>query len=62
MLVTRLRGLVLVPDIDVRSPLILKRVSVAKNGKNRMHIDIIRDDPEAEVVGRGVFAIVRTSK
>jgi glyoxalase superfamily protein len=40
---------VLVPDDDVRSPLILQRVPEAKNGKNRMHIDIIRDDPEAEV-------------
>lgn len=40
---------VLVPDNEFRSPLILQRVPEAKNGKNRMHIDIIRDDVEAEV-------------
>jgi catechol 2,3-dioxygenase-like lactoylglutathione lyase family enzyme len=40
---------VLVPDDDIGSPLILQRVPEPKNGKNRMHLDIIRDDVEAEV-------------
>ena len=41
---------VLVPDNEVRPPLILQRVPESKNGKNRMHIDMISDDVEAEVV------------
>jgi hypothetical protein len=40
---------VLVPDDEVCPPLILQRIPEAKNRKNRMHIDIIRDDVEAEV-------------
>jgi hypothetical protein len=40
---------VLVPDNEVRPPLILQRVPEARNGKNRMHIDIVRDDVEGEV-------------
>lgn len=40
---------VLVPDNDVRSPLILQRVPEVKNGKNRMHIDIVMEDVEAEI-------------
>jgi predicted enzyme related to lactoylglutathione lyase len=40
---------VLVPDDEVRPPLLLQRVPEAKNGKNRMHVDIVRDDVEAEV-------------
>jgi hypothetical protein len=42
--------MVLVADNDVSPPLILQRVPEAKNDKNRMHIDIVRDDVEAEVV------------
>jgi Glyoxalase-like domain len=41
---------VLVSDRDVSPPLIIQRVSEAKSGKNRMHIDIVREDVEAEVV------------
>jgi predicted enzyme related to lactoylglutathione lyase len=40
---------VLVANNDVSPPLILQRVPEAKNGKNRMHIDIVRDDVEADV-------------
>ncbi len=40
---------VLVPPDGIHPPLILQRVSEAKNGKNRMHVDIVRDDVEAEV-------------
>ena len=40
---------VLVDDNEVSPPLILQRIPEAKNGKNRMHIDIVRDDVEAEV-------------
>ena len=40
---------VLVPPTEVRPPLILQRVPESKNGKNRMHIDIVIDDVEGEV-------------
>ena len=40
---------VLVPDGDAGAPLLLQRVPEAKEGKNRMHVDIIKDDVEAEV-------------
>jgi hypothetical protein len=40
---------VLVADNEGSPPLILQRVSEAKDGKNRMHIDIVREDIEAEV-------------
>jgi hypothetical protein len=40
---------VLVPKSEVRPPLILQKVPEAKNGKNRMHIDIVTDDIEPEV-------------
>lgn len=40
---------VLVADDDRSPPLILQRVPEAKNGKNRMHIDIVTEDVEAEV-------------
>jgi hypothetical protein len=40
---------VLVPDNEAHPPLVLQRVPEAKSGKNRMHIDIISDDVEAEV-------------
>ena len=39
---------VLVGD-DGSPPLILQQVPEPKEGKNRMHIDIVRDDIEAEV-------------
>lgn len=40
---------VLVPDAEVRPPLLLQRVPEPKGGKNRMHIDIVTDDIEPEV-------------
>ena len=40
---------VLVPDEGVASPLLLQRVPEPKAGKNRMHLDVIADDIEAEV-------------
>lgn len=40
---------VLVSDDEGGPPLILQRVPEAKNGKNRMHIDIISDHVEGEV-------------
>jgi predicted enzyme related to lactoylglutathione lyase len=40
---------VLVPKEGVASPLILQGVPEAKVGKNRMHIDIVTDDIEAEI-------------
>src|SRR4029079_13083845 len=40
---------VLVPDNDVGSPLLLQPVAETKHGNNRMHVDIIKDDVEAEV-------------
>jgi predicted enzyme related to lactoylglutathione lyase len=42
-------GAVLVPETEVRPPLILQRVPESKNGKNRMHIDIVTEDVESEV-------------
>ena len=41
---------VLVAESGTGPPLILQRVSEAKVGKNRMHIDLVSDDVEAEVV------------
>lgn len=40
---------VLVPTQGMASPLILQGVPEAKAGKNRMHLDIVADDVEAEV-------------
>lgn len=40
---------VLVPQEGIASPLLLQRVPEAKAGKNRMHLDIVVDDVEAEV-------------
>jgi Glyoxalase-like domain len=40
---------VLVPKAKSESPLILQRVPEPKAGKNRMHLDIIVDQIEAEV-------------
>jgi hypothetical protein len=40
---------VLVPKHENSSPLLLQRVPEAKAGKNRMHLDIVVDDVEAEV-------------
>ena len=40
---------VLVADNEVSPPFILQRFPEDKNGKNRMHIDIVRDDVEGEV-------------
>ncbi len=40
---------VLVPKEGVASPLLLQRVPESKAGKNRMHLDIVVDDIEAEV-------------
>jgi len=40
---------VLVPETEVRPPLLLQRVPEPKAGKNRMHIDLVTDDIEGEV-------------
>jgi predicted enzyme related to lactoylglutathione lyase len=40
---------VLVPDEENASPLVLQQVPEPKPGKNRMHLDIVADDIEAEV-------------
>jgi hypothetical protein len=40
---------VLVPTNEVRPPLLLQRVPEPRSGKNRMHIDIVKDDVEPEV-------------
>jgi predicted enzyme related to lactoylglutathione lyase len=40
---------VLVPKEGVASPLLLQGVPEPKAGKNRMHLDIVADDIEAEV-------------
>ena len=40
---------VLVPDEGVACPLLLQRVPEPKAVKNRMHLDIVVDDIEAEV-------------
>ncbi|HXY42719.1 MAG TPA: VOC family protein [Acidimicrobiales bacterium] len=40
---------VLVPKEGVASPLVLQGVPEAKAGKNRMHLDIVVDDIEAEI-------------
>jgi predicted enzyme related to lactoylglutathione lyase len=40
---------VLVPNEGIASPLLLQGVPEPKGGKNRMHLDIVVDDIEAEV-------------
>jgi Glyoxalase-like domain len=40
---------VLVPKEGIAAPLLLQRVPEPKAGKNRMHLDIVADDIEAEV-------------
>jgi predicted enzyme related to lactoylglutathione lyase len=40
---------VLVPNDVSISPLLLQRVPEPKVGKNRMHVDIVTEDPEVEV-------------
>jgi hypothetical protein len=40
---------VLVPDEGSASPLLLQRVPEPKVGKNRMHLDVVVEDVEAEV-------------
>ena len=40
---------VLVPNGQTGSPLLLQRVPEPKVGKNRMHLDVVVDDVEAEV-------------
>jgi len=40
---------VLVPKTGIASPLLLQGVPEPKAGKNRMHVDIVVDDVEAEV-------------
>ena len=43
-------AVVLVPDDDTNaSPLVLQKVPEPRVGKNRMHIDLVADDIEAEV-------------
>jgi hypothetical protein len=41
---------VLVPKEGIASPLLLQGVPEPKAGKNRMHLDIVVDDVEAEVL------------
>ncbi|HXW35630.1 MAG TPA: VOC family protein, partial [Acidimicrobiales bacterium] len=41
---------VLVSESQVGPPLILQRVPEAKNGKNRMHIDLVSDDVDEEAL------------
>ena len=41
---------VLVPDEGSASPLLLQRVPEPKAGKNRMHLDIVVEDIETEVL------------
>ena len=50
---------VLVPDGEVRPPLLLQRVPEPRAGKNRMHIDIVNDDVEAEVARLQAVGAVR---
>ena len=40
---------VLVPKKGIASPLLLQGVPEPKTGKNRMHLDIVVDDIEAEI-------------
>jgi predicted enzyme related to lactoylglutathione lyase len=40
---------VLVPKEGIASPLLLQRVPEPKTGKNRMHLDIVVDDIDAEI-------------
>lgn len=40
---------VLVPKVGIASPLLLQRVPEPKSGKNRMHLDIVVNEIEAEV-------------
>jgi Glyoxalase-like domain len=46
---TDARLTVLVPREGIASPLLLQGVPEPKVGKNRMHVDIVVDDVEAEV-------------
>jgi predicted enzyme related to lactoylglutathione lyase len=46
---TDARLAVLVPKEGIASPLLLQGVPETKVGKNRMHVDIVVDDVEAEV-------------
>ena len=51
---------VLVPREGIASPLLLQRVPESKAGKNRMHLDIVVDDIEAEIQrlqGLGAYRI-----
>jgi Glyoxalase-like domain len=40
---------VLVPEVGVATPVLLQRVPEPKTTKNRVHIDLVSDDVEAEV-------------
>jgi hypothetical protein len=50
---------VLVPENEVRPPLLLQRVPEPRSGKNRMHIDIVNDDIDAEVSRLEAIGAVR---
>jgi predicted enzyme related to lactoylglutathione lyase len=50
---------VLVPQGDVGAPLLLQRVPEDRSGKNRMHIDLVIDDLEAEVTRLVGFGAAR---
>jgi hypothetical protein len=53
---------VLVPKEGIASPLLLQGVPEPKAGKNRMHVDIVVDDIEAEVHGSRHSALVASTK
>jgi hypothetical protein len=50
---------VLVPEEKVTPPLLLMRVPEERSGKNRMHIDLVSDDIEAEVARLLALGAVR---
>ncbi len=53
---------VLVPNEGVTPPLLLQGVPEAKVGKNRMHLDIVVDDIEAEISRLKGLGAIRISE
>ena len=53
---------VLVPKEGISSPLLLQCVPELKGGKNRMHLDIVVDDIEAEVHRLQELALIASTK
>ena len=52
----------LVPKDGIASPLLLQRVPEPKAGKNRMHLDIVVDDIEAEIHRLQASALIASTK